>query len=79
MNIPLDKQAHFLAGYAISLTVGLINPAIGLILSVVLGALKEWWWDKNHPLIHTVDVWDFIATASGGVFAYLVSFLLTII
>lgn len=63
---PLDKQAHALAGYAIAVSFGLtVSPALGLAYALVAGVLKEF-YDSRHPESHTCDVWDFVATALGG-------------
>ena len=71
--IPLDKQAHFLAGLSICLAVSLFfSPLIGLITAIVLGALKEAWDGMGHG---TKDVWDFVATASGGVVGFVLTFI----
>lgn len=67
--IPLDKQAHFLGGYSLSLTFGLINPLIGLAV-VVLAAIGKEVYDYYHPLTHTPDIWDIVATVSGGLIPF---------
>ena len=65
MKIPLDKQAHFLAGLAICLSFALfVSPILGLITAIALGAVKEVWDGMGNG---TKDVWDFVATALGGV------------
>ena len=68
MKIPLDKQAHFLAGLAICLSFALfVSPILGLITAIVLGAVKEVWDGMGNG---TKDVWDFVATALGGVVGF---------
>lgn len=65
--MPLDKQAHLLSGIALALALGYLFPPIyGVLAALVAGALKEL-YDHFHPDIHTCDVWDFVATLSGGV------------
>ena len=64
--MPLDKQVHFLVGAVIALALGYILPIVyGLAVAVLMGAIKEL-YDHFHPATHTVDVWDFVATAAGG-------------
>jgi hypothetical protein len=79
--VPLDKQAHALSGlaivfiftaFAMNVTTDLIASGIGLLLAIVVGAIKEWWWDARHPATHTVDFWDFAATSLGGLAAFIV-------
>lgn len=61
---PLDKQAHFWLGGFIVGAVSPINLPTAFLLCVLIGALKEWWWDaEGHG---TVDRFDFIATLAGG-------------
>jgi len=73
--IAIDKQAHALGGAVIALALGYVVAASWCALAAVLaGAIKEL-WDYFHPETHTVDVWDFNATAMGGlagaIFVYL--------
>lgn len=74
MNIPLDKQAHALGGTVITLTVSMVLlPFLGLwptlmaamVANMMIGALKEW-YDYHHPLVHTCDIYDWLATTLGG-------------
>ena len=68
MKIPLDKQAHFLAGTTICLAVSLFfSPLIGLAAAVFAGMAKEVWDSMGFG---TADRWDFVATAAGGVVGY---------
>jgi len=62
---PYDKCLHAIGGQIIALgTLSLGLPwSIGIVLVVAIG--KEI-WDRYHPG-HTCDVWDAIATISGGV------------
>ena len=66
--MPIDKQAHFLAGTTICLSLALfVSPILGLITAIVLGAVKELWDGMGHG---TKDIWDFVATALGGVVGF---------
>jgi hypothetical protein len=85
LAIPLDKQAHMWSGMAVCYTVALLARLalpdhaanlVGLCAAVLAGALKEWAWDKAHPLTNTVDANDFWATALGGAAAGLILYLL---
>jgi len=69
MNIPLDKQAHFLGGYALAISIGLFYPLFGLVAALAAGILKEL-YDYYHPATHTCDVNDLVATVAGGLVAY---------
>ena len=65
MNIPLDKQAHFATGLAISATLVAygIAPVLAFCVGAALGALKE----LVDPFRGGQrDVGDFIATAVGA-------------
>ena len=66
MNIPLDKQAHFMGGYIIAREVGQFNPLAGLIAACSAGWAKET-YDKRHPENHTADRFDLFATILGGI------------
>lgn len=70
--IALDKQAHFLGGYALAITVGIFSPWVGLAVALAAAAGKEL-YDYKHPATHTVDIKDFVATATGGVLGFFVS------
>ncbi len=68
--MPYDKTLHFAAGAAISLAAGvLIGPIWGLAAAIAAGIYKEIYdyVDYGRP-----DVWDAVATAAGGLLAYLV-------
>lgn len=66
--IPLDKQAHFLAGTTICLSLALfVSPIIGLFAAGMLGLAKEAFDATGRG---TPDIWDFVATALGGVAAF---------
>ena len=63
-----DKLGHFTAGFFIS---GMIGGEAGLWAGIVAGAAKEGYdyTDRQH---HSVEAWDFIATALGSYAAYLI-------
>lgn len=72
-NIPKDKLLHFIAGvvvYSIALT--FIGPANAFLMSVLIGLLKEI-VDLFNP-DSTPDVYDFTATALGGISGFLISY-----
>ena len=63
--MPLDKQAHFLAGAAIAASVTLyLGPLLGIIACVITALTKELYDATGRG---TPDIWDFIATVSGCV------------
>jgi len=63
-TIPIDKQAHFLAGAAIASTVSLYGyPLVGLLLCVVAAVGKELYDATGRG---TPDVWDAVVTILGG-------------
>ena len=65
-----DKLLHFIGGAVIALIGAFFSgPLAGLALAVVAGALKEI-YDHLHPDGHTVELWDFLATAAGGLLAF---------
>ena len=66
MKIPKDKKAHFIMGAVAATVVTLLtgNPLWGTLAAVVVGAAKEGYDATGRG---TVDVWDFIATATGAV------------
>ena len=69
--IPKDKQLHFIWGFFICAIVGwAVNPLIGLAVSLIAGALKEI-YDKASGK-GTPDIYDAIATFTGGLGAYLI-------
>lgn len=75
-RIPIDKQAHALGGAVIALTLGYIFPPLwGFAAAIIAGVLKEI-WDYFYPETHTCDVWDFVATAGGGLVGSLFVFLI---
>lgn len=74
MTIPLDKQTHALAGAVITLALALVLiPLLGLwpglaaaqMLASLAAALKEW-YDYHHPLDHSCEFNDWLATDLGA-------------
>ncbi len=58
-NIKKDKLLHFFYGTLLSfIGVGLFGLH-GLWLTIIVGAWKEWIYDKKYG---TPDIWDFIWT-----------------
>ena len=64
--LPLDKQAHFVTGVLGGL---ILSVFIGLwaISIIALIALAKEVYDYKHPLIHTCDFYDWLATTLGGI------------
>lgn len=64
--IPIDKQAHFWAGAAISATVTLYTgmPWLGVIVCALAAAGEE---IRDSMGYGTPDKWDFVATVAGCV------------
>jgi hypothetical protein len=64
----VDKLQHYIGGVLIALIMALLfrDALTGLGVAVFIGAIKEG-YDFYHPDRHTCDVWDFVATACGGV------------
>ena len=64
MKVPVDKQAHFLAGASIASTVALYGfPVLGLSLTVLAAIVKELYDATGKG---TPDIWDAVATVLGG-------------
>jgi len=59
-----DKQLHLAAGYIISITIGLLNPVIGLIFGIVAGIGKEV-YDKVSGR-GKCEILDAVATVVGS-------------
>ena len=64
--VPLDKQAHFITGAILSLVAYFIIGYWALLLVMVVAGAKEV-YDYKHPLIHTCDFYDWLATTLGGI------------
>ncbi len=71
-RVPVDKFLHFTTG---AMGAGILSVFIGywaiLVISIVAG-LKEW-YDYTHPTLHTADIWDWIATSSGGIVGVMIT------
>jgi len=65
MPHPWDWVAHAAVGAAIWAGVFFFTRdwRIALVVAALAGAVKEL-YDKRHPLTHTADIRDFIATVS---------------
>jgi len=75
MNMPpIDKQAHFWWGWAIAATLYPVSLWLGIFVAALVGAAKEL---RDSLGYGTPDVWDFAATALGGVAGALCCLLLT--
>ena len=61
---PIDKQAHFWWGWAIAATLFPFGSWIAIFFAMLLGGIKELWDKQGHG---TPDIYDFYATAFGGV------------
>lgn len=63
MKFPIDKQAHFWWGWAVSATVSPLGIWFAVLVAALMGAAKEFWDAKGHG---TPEAKDFAATALGG-------------
>jgi|TARA_R100001463_G_scaffold33802_2_gene74637 hypothetical protein len=71
-NIKHDKLLHFFYGTLLSF-IGLAAFELqGLWLPVIVGAWKEWVYDKKHG---TPDIWDFLWTIL-PVFLFLILYII---
>lgn len=71
-----DKILHLLAGFTIAgLVMWLTGNIVYAILAAILAGLLKEYYDSFFPKSHTVDVWDFVVTAIGGVL-FVIIFLL---
>lgn len=76
MNLAHDKKLHFAVGFIICAVCAIAGYAhMGLVLAIAAGLIKEI-YDLAHPLTHTADVMDFVATVVGGSAAYLLFIIL---
>jgi hypothetical protein len=62
-----DKRKHFIAGFLVSLFIGVFIPWLGLLSGCIAGFLKEWWDKKGHG---TVELMDFVFTCLGSACAF---------
>ncbi len=61
--IPLDKQAHALAGACLFLLCLVLGAGAQIALGLVaLAAVAKEAYDHAHPDVHTCDAWDAFAT-----------------
>jgi len=67
-----DKALHFIVGLGIGFSLGLIHPALGFIVVVLLAFLKEFVYDVWIPG-HTTDPYDATWTVFGGAIALFLS------
>lgn len=66
LKLPQDKLLHLVVGLAIFIvTVPFAGPVWAFGLACVVGFVKEL-YDIRHRDKHTPDLWDAIATATGG-------------
>ena len=72
--IPTDKLLHLLVGAVIGFTTGLFVGIPLALIVVLLASVGKEIYDNYHPA-HTVDVYDALATFSGGAFAATVLYL----
>ena len=68
MKLQYDKVLHIIAGLILCLIVGVLTtPAMGLVLGVIAGILKEIYDKYNNG---TVDVLDSLATTIGALIGF---------
>lgn len=65
-GIPADKQSHFIYGGVMAFIAYLIIGYWALLLVMVVAIAKEW-YDYKHPIIHTCDFFDWLATTLGAI------------
>ena len=67
--VNIDKIYHLIAGMIITLAIGIIDPIVGFIASVVAGLVKEVIYDKLMKK-GTFEWMDFAFTCIGGGLAF---------
>ena len=68
MKLQRDKVLHFCAGLILCLVAGVFTtPAMGLLLGVISGIIKEIYDKYNNG---TVDVLDSLATTVGALIGF---------
>ena len=72
-RLPSDKEGHLIMGLVFFCIFGLISPIAGVIAAVIIGAAKEIYDQTTGK--GTPDVWDFVATFSGGLVGYFCTYL----
>ena len=65
-GVPADKQSHFLYGALTYIAAYCVIGYWALLLVMVVAGAKEW-YDYKHPLIHTCDFFDWLATVLGAI------------
>ena len=69
MKLQHDKALHFFVGLILCLVVGVLTtPAMGLLLGVIAGIIKEIYDKYNNS---TVDALDSLATTIGALIGFL--------
>ena len=63
--VPLDKQAHFISGMLGSLILAFFIGCWAIVCISLIAIAKEV-YDYKHPLTHTCDFFDWLATTLGG-------------
>lgn len=70
IQVPIDKQLHILGGAAVAGVFLQFGPIPAFLAGVAAGIAKEAYdWFANWRAgtqVHTVDPYDFLATAGGG-------------
>ena len=64
--VPLDKQAHFVTGALGSLVLAVFIGYWAIVIIALIALAKEV-YDYKHPLTHTCDFFDWLATTLGGI------------
>lgn len=72
IGIPQDKQAHFISGAALAIFFIVLQfpPVYAAVMVSIIGVVKEI-YDHYHPLLHTADIYDWLATTLGGLAAFM--------
>lgn len=66
--MPYDKKLHLICGFVICLLGNIINAKFALLVTILVGALKEL-YDRYNQDKHTVEFADFAYTVCGGAIA----------
>ena len=72
-RVPVDKFLHFITGACGAVVISFFIGYWAILVISLLAGIKEW-YDYKHPLIHTCDVWDWVATSSGGIVGVMTTF-----
>ncbi len=76
--IPLDKQAHFLSGALGGLFLAFYIGYWALLIVALIALAKEV-YDYKHPLTHTCDFYDWLATTLGGCLGMLLYYIVKVV